>query len=152
MTRIRRYGLRGISASSLWIGPLLCVVAAAVLHRFLWWLDAQTRWVWLNFSPDGARAVVGAISSSLLTFMVFAFSILLLVVQIAGSQLSPRIVLFAMRNRFVKCAMGVFVFSFTYSLTALSRIEDRVPQLPMTVVIVTFQMLAFNDKPQGFSN
>jgi uncharacterized membrane protein len=80
---------------------------------------------------------VSAITSALLTFMVFTFSILLLVVQIAGSQLSPRIVLFAMRNRFIQCSMGVFVFSFTYSLGVLSRIEDVVPQLPMMVVVIT---------------
>jgi len=137
MTRIRRFWLWSIPGSTLWLAPLVCALAAVVLHRFLWWLDGRTRWVWMDFSPEGARAVVGAITSSLLTFMVFTFSILLLVVQIAGSQLSPRIVLFAMRNRFIKCAMGVFVFSFTYSLSALSRIEDAVPQLPMMMVVLS---------------
>ena len=137
MRRIRRFSLGGGPGSSLWAAPLLCVAAAVVIHRLFWWFDGRTRWAWLGFSPEGARAVVGAITSSLLTFMVFTFSILLLVVQIAGSQLSPRIIQFAMRNRFVRFAMGVFVFSFTYSLLVLSRIEDRVPQLPMTMVVVS---------------
>ena len=115
----------------------MSTVAAVALHRFLWWLDAQTRWAWLSFSPDGARAVVGAITSSMLTFVVFTFSILLLAVQIAGSQLSPRIISLAMRNRFVKWALSVFVLTFTYSLCVLSRIEDGVPQLPMVVVCLS---------------
>jgi len=137
MTRIRRYWLRGLSGSSLWVAPLVCMVAAIVTHRVLWWLDDRTRWAWLNFSPDGARAAVGAITSSLLTFMVFTFSILLLVVQIAGAQLSPRIVMFALPDRFIKCAMVVFVFSFTYSLGVLARIDAVVPQLPMVMMVLS---------------
>jgi uncharacterized membrane protein len=102
MTWIQRYRLRSLLSSSVWVASLLSVLAALTLQRFLWWLDAQTRWAWLNFSPQGARAAVSAVTSSMLTFMVFTFSILLLVVQIAGSQLSPRIIALAMRNRFMK--------------------------------------------------
>jgi uncharacterized membrane protein len=137
MTWIRRYRLRNFLSASIWIAPLLSVVAAVALHRLLWWLDDRTRWAWLNFSPEGARAAVGTITSSMLTFMVFTFSILLLAVQIAGSQLSPRIISLAMRNRFVKGALAIFVFTFTYSLGVLSRIENGVAQLPMVVIVLS---------------
>ena len=136
MTWIQRYRLRRFLSSSVWIAPLLSAVAAMVLHRVLWWTEVHTRWAWLDFSPEGARGVVSAIASSMLTFTVFAFSILLLAVQIAGAQLSPRVIALAMRDRLLKWALGTFVFTFTYSIAVLSRIEDVVPQLPMVVVVL----------------
>jgi hypothetical protein len=36
------------------------------------WLDQQTEWSWLDFTMDGARAVLSSLSSSMLTFVVFA--------------------------------------------------------------------------------
>ena len=136
MTWIQRYRLKGFFESSVWIVPLLSAVAAVVLHRLLWWVELHTRWGWLSFSPEGARTVVSTIASSMLTFTVFTFSILLLAVQVAGAQLSPRIISLAMQNRMLKWALGVFVFTFTYSLGLLSRIEDVVLQLPMVMDIL----------------
>jgi uncharacterized membrane protein len=81
--------------------------------------------------------VVGALAASLLTFIVFAFSIILLAVQVAGGQLSPRIIARIFETRLIKSALGSFVFSYTYTLAALGRIEDRVPQLPVLVAILS---------------
>ena len=50
-------------------------VIAARLARSV---DEQTHWTLLGFGVEGARTVLGALGSSLLTFIVFAFSILLL--------------------------------------------------------------------------
>jgi uncharacterized membrane protein len=38
-----------------------------------------------TIGPDGARALLGALSSSMLTFIVFVFSILLVAVQLASA-------------------------------------------------------------------
>ena len=54
-------------------------------------------------------------------------------VQIAGGQLSPRIISRIFRTRFLKLALSAFVFSYAYSLAALSRIGERVPQLPVAL-------------------
>ena len=135
MTWIQRYRLRRFLDSSVWVGPLLSVVGAFALHRVLWWAELRTRWAWLDFSPEGARSAVGAVTSSMLTFTVFAFSILLLAVQIAGAQLSPRVITLAMEDRLLKWALGTFVFTFTFSLAVLSRITDVAPQLPMVVLV-----------------
>jgi uncharacterized membrane protein len=101
------------------------------------WLDGRTQWTLLGFGPDGAKAVVGALSSSLLTLIVFAFSILLLAVQVAGSQLSPRVIARLFETRLARVTLAAFVFSYIYSLAALGRVEDRVPQLPVLLVILS---------------
>jgi uncharacterized membrane protein len=135
VTWIQRYRLRRFLDSSVWVVPLLSVVGSLAVHRVLWWAELRTRWAWLDFSPDGARSAVSAITSSMLTFTVFAFSILLLAVQIAGAQLSPRVITLAMEDRLLKVALGIFVFTFTFSLAVLSRITDVAPQLSLVVLI-----------------
>ncbi len=88
-----------------------------------------------GFAPAGASAVVSGLSSSLLALIVFAFSILLLAIQVAGGQLSPRIIARIFRTPILKATLSAFVFSYTFSLAALSRIGERVPQLPVALTI-----------------
>ena len=123
-------------SSSLWLVSIVCMVAALVVAPVVRWVDGRTRWTLLGFGVEGARAVVGALSGSLLTFIVFSFSILLLVVQLAGAQLSPRGIARSFESRLTKLTLGAFVFTYTYSLTALGRIEDHVPQLPVLLTVV----------------
>src|ERR1019366_7708771 len=121
---IFRYRCRMFLRSSLWLAPVASIAAALVAAPLIRLLDDRTRWTLMNFGLEGSRAVAGALASSLLTFIVFAFSIILLAVQIASGQLSPRIIERVLESRLVKLTLGVFVFSFTYTLAALGRIED----------------------------
>jgi uncharacterized membrane protein len=74
----------------------------------------------------------------MLTFVVFAVSALLLAVQLASSQLTPRIITFIFSLRSVKLSIGVFVFAYTYTLGALGRIEaQHVPQLFVSVAVLS---------------
>jgi uncharacterized membrane protein len=113
------------------------MLVALLLAPLIRWVDERTQWTLLGFGPDGAKAVVGALSSSLLTFVVFAFSILLLSVQVAGSQLSPRVIARVFETRLSRATLAAFVFSYIYSLAALGRVEGRVPQLPVLLVILS---------------
>lgn len=107
------------------------LLAAPVIR----WIDDQTRWTLFNFRIEGGRTVVGSLASSLLTFIVFAFSILFLAVQMASAQLSPRIIARLFQNRLSKLTIGAFVFTWIYMLAAVGRIEERVPQLSILVAI-----------------
>ena len=122
--------------SSLWRGPVACTIAAVLVARVVRWADDRTRWTLLDFGVEGARTVLGALGSSLLTFIVFAFSILLLSVQMASGQLSPRVIARVLENRTTKLTIGAFVFTWAFSLAAVGRVEDRVPQLSVAVAIL----------------
>jgi uncharacterized membrane protein len=63
------------------------------------------------------------------TFIVFICSSLLLVVQLASAQLTPRVIGTMFRDTVVKVALAVFVFAFTFSLSAMVRIGSTVPLL-----------------------
>jgi uncharacterized membrane protein len=128
MTWKRRHALRRIFRSSLWPIPLICMAVAPMTARLTLWIDGQTGWT-LNISVDAARAVVSTLEGSLLAFIVFIFSFLLVAVQLASAQFSPRVIARMFRDIFTKVALGIFVFDFTYSLMVLSRIEHPVPML-----------------------
>jgi uncharacterized membrane protein len=137
MSWILRFRYRMFLKSSLWVTAIACMAAALLAAPLIRQIDESTQWTLMGFGLDGSRVVVGALASSLLTFIVFAFSIILLAVQVAGGQLSPRIIARIFENRLVKLVLGAFVFSYTYTLAALGRIEDRVPQLPVLIAILS---------------
>jgi uncharacterized membrane protein len=76
----------------MWIVPMAMGALAMVVHKMAWEFDLWTRWDLLGYTPDGARGIVGAITSSMLTFIVFFLSILFLAVQLAATQLTPRVI------------------------------------------------------------
>ena len=135
MSWLFRYRCRTLLRSSLCLTPIVCMLAALIVAPLIRFIDGRTRWALLGFGLDGSKAVAGALTSSLMTFIVFALSIILLAVQIASGQYSPRIIARVLENRVVKLTLGAFVFSFSYTLAVLGRIEDRVPQLPVLVAV-----------------
>ncbi|HUI62367.1 MAG TPA: DUF2254 family protein, partial [Steroidobacteraceae bacterium] len=110
--------------------PVLAIGLVCVVAPLLRWLDHATGWRLLNFTPDGARMVLGAFTSSMLTLVVFVMSSLLIVVQLASAQLTPRIIAMAFANRPLKWVLSIFTFSYAYTIAASGRIEATVPQLP----------------------
>jgi uncharacterized membrane protein len=112
------------------------MAAALLVAPAVRWIDGRTRWTLMGFGPEGARALLAALVSSLLTFIVFTFGILLLAVQQSSGQLSPKIIARAFESRSIRSTLGAFVFSFAYSAAALGRVEERVPQLPALLAIV----------------
>jgi uncharacterized membrane protein len=135
MSWIQRYRLRNAIRPALWIAPLLSMVLALIIHRFLWQGNGWTSWTLLGFQPNGARGVLGAISNSTLTFIVFVFSVLLLVVQIASTNLSPRVIAIVFKSYPTKTALAMFLFTYIGAIGVLGRIEDTVPQLEVLLTI-----------------
>jgi uncharacterized membrane protein len=146
MTWLQRYRLRHFLRYSFWLVPLVWMLAALVALPLVRWLDIETGWRLFSYSEEGARQILNGLSSSMLTFMVFAVSALLLALQLASSALSPRIIAGAFANRIPQFSIGVFVFSYVFALGALARIEaGHVPQLVVFVAILSnlFAILVF---------
>jgi uncharacterized membrane protein len=137
MNWLQRYWLRRFARSSLLLFPGLCALLALLAALLARWLDRLTGWTVLNYSVDGARALMGAFTASLLTFIVFVLSSLLIVVQLASAQLTPRIIATMLSSRLVKVTLGIFTFAYVCSLAALARVDEAVPQLLIAVAIVS---------------
>jgi uncharacterized membrane protein len=136
MTWIQRYHLRRFVRTSLLLVPMACLLAALLLAPVLRWLDPLLAWRGFGFNPEGARAVLGALTASMLTFIVFVLSSLLIVLQLAANHLSPRVIAQVLSDWPIKVVLGIFTFAFVLTLAALSRVEDVVPQLPVAVAVV----------------
>ncbi len=126
MNWIQRYKLRNYVRNSIWLLPVSGMVAALVSVNCLNWIEQQAGWQ-SSLDPSAALALFGTLAGSMLTFIVFLSSSLLLVVQLASAQLSPRIIGVVFRDRVTRFALTLFAFTFTFTLAVLVRIHASVP-------------------------
>jgi uncharacterized membrane protein len=139
MTWLWRYTIRHYVKNSIWVWPVLGMLAALVAVRVLHGIETAMNWD-SGLAPDTAQAVLGMMASSMFTFIVFVSSALLVAVQLASSQLTPRIIALVFRDPVTKGSLVVFVFAFTFALAALVRVTATVPLL--TTYIAGYGALA----------
>lgn len=127
-----------------WVVPLLCAALAALLGLSLTaldeWLDTSLKVPFLfTGGPEGARALLSAIITSMISFTGLVFSITIVVLQLTSSQFSPRVLRTLLRDWIIQIALGVFVATFVYALVVLRSVrgtaqtEASVPQISVTV-------------------
>jgi uncharacterized membrane protein len=128
MSWLQRYRVRHYVRNSIWILPVVAMVTAVILVRLLHWFEAEMGWEG-GFHPDTMRAVLGNLAGAMFTFIVFICSSLLLVVQLASAQLTPRMIGVLLRDPVTKLTLSTFVFTFVFAISALIRIGSTVPLL-----------------------
>lgn len=116
--------------SSLWFLPALMVAAAVALAAGL--IEADTRvsgellagWPRLfGAGADGARGMLTAVASSMITVAGVAFSITVVALSLASTQYTPRVLRNFMSDRTNQLVLGFFVGIFTYCLVVLRTIR-----------------------------
>lgn len=133
MTWQQRYHFRQFVRGSLWLSPVASMAVGFVSSHLLRALDRRLQVSWPNLDVDTARTLLGVLLASELSFIIFLFSSLLLVVQLASVQLTPRIISRALTDRGLKVALVIFVFFFTLSLAIIANVRDSVPQISVAV-------------------
>ena len=128
MTWLHRYRVRHYFANSIWILPVLSMIAAIAAVRIIHPIEEAIGWD-VDLDPGTFQAVLGTLASSMFTFIVFVSSALLVAVQLASAALTPRIIALVFRDPVTKFALGLLVFTFTFCLSALLRINATVPLL-----------------------
>lgn len=128
MSWVQRYKLRQYLRTSLWILPACGGLAALGLINGLDWIERHAGWQ-SRFEAGAALAMFGALAGAMFTFIVFLSSTLLLVLQLASAQLSPRMIGLVYRDRVTRFALTLFTFTFTLTLGVLLRIDTSVPAL-----------------------
>jgi uncharacterized membrane protein len=90
-------------------------------------LDAWLSWRFLGLTTTGAQSLYQTVITFTLSFLVFTFSSLLVAIQVAGGQLTPRIIATALlRDNVVRYSVGLFVFTLLFAIMALNRLETVV--------------------------
>jgi uncharacterized membrane protein len=129
MTWLQRYRVRQYVTTAIWFFPVVGMAAALVAVRVVHWVEIRKDWDF-DVPRDTAIALMATLASSMFTFVVFVSSALLIIVQLASQQLTPRILGLVLKDTFTKLALALFVFTFVFALGALVRFgRDDVPLL-----------------------
>ena len=111
----RWYSIKSYVRSSLWIAPfialLLYVIAIRVLDLIESRMVSEFLWPW---GSAGAQTILATIVTLSLSFMVFTFGSLLVAIQVASGQLTPRIIATALlRDNVIRTTAPLFKNSQT---------------------------------------
>lgn len=117
--------------SSYWFVPTLMVLGAIVLAMLSDQLDRSTDasflssipWLYQN-QPAGARAVLSAIATSMIGVAGVTFSMTLVSVSFAASNIGPRLIGNFMSDRGNQVTLGTFIATFVYCLLILRTVTD----------------------------
>lgn len=134
--------------ASYWFLPSVMSVMAAGLAflaidldgRLASELPADAWWIY-GGGAEGARAVLAAIISSMISVTSVVFSITIVALTLASGQFGPRLLRNFMRDRANQVVLGAFIATFIYALLVMREvrgIEDQsfVPPIAVTVAIV----------------
>jgi uncharacterized membrane protein len=137
MNWLQRYRLRLYFRNSLWIWPAVSIPAAllavSLLASYENSIGSQTK-----ISAETVRLLLSTVAGSTFTLVVLVSSAVLLAVQLASAQLTPRIISMIYRNPYQKSAFTLFLFTFTFSCGVLARIEDAAPRIASYVAAYGF--------------
>ncbi|MEO6774008.1 MAG: DUF2254 domain-containing protein [Kofleriaceae bacterium] len=120
--------LRDRWQTSLWIVPAIGgLLALAAAYLFLT-IDhhlpqAHDAWYLFDGGPDSAQHLLSVITTSMLTFTALVFSITVLVLQLASTQFSPRVISTFLHGPTTRWTMAAFVGTFVYAIAVLSQVR-----------------------------
>ena len=126
-----------------WVLPSVIIALATVAGVFLPVVDRgldEHLPYFFPGGPDGARDMLGTIAGAMISVTGLVFSITMVVVQLASSQYSPRVLSDFLSSRITQVTLGIFAASFTYALTVLRSVQGEsgeggafVPQVSVTI-------------------
>lgn len=133
----RLYRVTSYLKSALWTVPLVAIALVLVTVPLLRWVDHHLAWSWGALAPAGAEALYQTVITLTLSFLVFTFGSLLVAIQVAGGQLTPRIIAtILLRDNVVRYSVGLFVFALVFAVMALNRHDATVSQLVAFVTAI----------------
>lgn len=124
------------------LAAALAIVVGVLLPRF----EAQRAhqevgWYGFGGGADSARDLLSTISASIITLTALVFSITVLVLQLASSQYSPRVIGTFLRERWTKLTLAVFVGTFVYSMIVLAQVRSEPESVPSLSIWIAFSLL-----------
>ena len=149
-----KYAIRSYVSHSMWLVPFFALLLYTVFQRAMYalgawllrtgWLDEKTSFFGLAMS--GARSMLETVITLNLSFLVFTFGSLLVAIQVAGGQYTPRIIATTLlRDNVIRFTVGFFVFTLVFALRVLSRMDEMVHQFNtwIAVILGMFSMMVF---------
>jgi uncharacterized membrane protein len=142
----RWYAIKSYIFSSLWLAPLIAFLLSQLMFRSMYVLQIDPGWIpGFEFSEEGALSAMDIDITLHMSFLVFTFGSLLVAVQIASGQLTPRIIVTALLcDNVIRSTVGLFCFGLLLAIGARNRLE-AVPHflVSLAAVIGLISTIAF---------
>jgi uncharacterized membrane protein len=146
----------GYAGSSLWFRPSRAAVVGLVLGMLLpmldkeWpqvgaWLRSLALYTFVPSTPSGSREVLIAMVAALATILAVSFSMTMVMVQLAASQYTPRLLYRFMGDRFTQRSLGIYLGTVMFLLIvlgAVSSYEEESGHVPLPALTLTSSLLA----------
>ncbi len=92
-------------------------------------------------SPENARLILGTLMGSLISLMVFSFSMVMVVLSQASSTLSPRVIPALIGKKYHQVVLGVYLGSIVYCLILIVNIHETpegtdIPSVGILIAII----------------
>ncbi|MBK0382491.1 DUF2254 domain-containing protein [Pedobacter sp. SD-b] len=97
---------------------------------------------WLNIKDaTTARSIISSIAAGIISLAVFSFSMVMIVLNQAASQMSNRVLDKLIGNRFQQIVLGIYIGTIVYAFFLLSTIRDinsglYIPSLSIYLLII----------------
>ncbi len=134
----RWYAIKSYARSSLWIVPLFALLLEQVVLRATLAIDARIDWIpsW-PLGLSGTLTALQTIITLTLSFIVFTFGSMLVAIQVASGQLTPRIIATTLlRDNVIRFTVGLFIFTLLFAIGAVARAEPNLPRLVIWITAV----------------
>src|SRR5678815_2785917 len=142
----RWYEMRSYLRSAVWTAPVIALALQQATFRIA---SAHQ----LDFGPipgfvysrEGAIAVADYVISSATAFIVFTFGSMIVAIQVASGQSSPRIIAtMLLRDKAIRLSVGVFTYALLLAVAVKARI-DTIPQslIGITGVLALISVIVF---------
>ncbi|MDQ3020247.1 MAG: DUF2254 domain-containing protein [Bacteroidota bacterium] len=107
------------------IGFLLLSVIMLKIDFSPWGKHMKTGLSWLSLKDAStARSIISTVAGAIISLAVFSFSMVMIVLNQAASQMSNRVLTSMIENRFQQVILGVYIGTIVYALFLLSTIRD----------------------------
>ena len=108
----------------------------------IWGKELKSALTWLSLKDvSTARSIISTIAGAIISLTVFSFSMVMIVLNQAASQMSNRVLSNMIENRFQQIILGFYIGTTVYALCLLSTIRDTengiyVPALSIYLLIL----------------
>jgi uncharacterized membrane protein len=132
------YATRSYLRSTLWLVPLAALALEQVAIRIVTGIDHYFYWV-----PELATTVeptigeLDTVISLTIAFIVFTFGSMLVALQVASGQLTPRIIATTLlQDNTIRFTVGLFVFILLFAAGTRAQTGVDIPRLAVTITVV----------------
>ena len=114
-----RYAIKSYLLSTVWIAPVIALALEQPTFRIAYTYQLHLGWVHgFAVGREGTVAIADYVISSSIAFIVFTFSSLIVAIQVASGQLTPRIIATALlRDNAMRGSVTVFVYGLLLAIT-----------------------------------